>query len=66
MKMNHYKANLYFSGTEHEMIINASSKFEAIVTLLKLYRKDLENTKIIIKIRDLTYEEKQIYGIKER
>ena len=66
MKMNHYKANLYFSGTEHEMIINARTKVEAIMILLKLYQKDLECIKIIVRIRDLTFEEKQIYGIKER
>lgn len=35
MKMNHYKANLYFSGTEHEMIINARSKLEAVVIILR-------------------------------
>ena len=63
MKMNHYKANLYFSGTEHEMIINARTKIEAIIILLKLYRKDLECTKIIVRIRDLTFEEKKLYKI---
>lgn len=63
MKMNHYKANLYFSGTEHEMIINARTKVEAIMILLKLYQKDLECIKIIVRIRDLTFEEKQIYKI---
>ncbi len=66
MKMNHYKANLYFSGTEHEMIINARSKLEAVVILLKLYKNELEKSKIIIKVRDLTFEEKKIYEIKER
>ena len=63
MKMNHYKANIYFSGTEHEMIINATTKAEAIMILLKLYQKDLECTKIIVRIRDLTFEEKKLYRI---
>lgn len=63
IKMNHYKANLYFSGTEHEMIINARTKGEAIMILLKLYQKDLECTKIIVRIRDLTFEEKKLYKI---
>lgn len=63
MKMNHYKANLYFSGTEHEMIINARTKVEAIMILLKLYQKNLECIKIILRIRDLTFEEKKLYKI---
>lgn len=63
MKMNHYKVNLYFSGTEHEMIINARTKVEAIMILLKLYQKNLECIKIILRIRDLTFEEKKLYKI---
>lgn len=63
MKMNHYKANIYFSSTEHEMIINATTKAEAIMILLKLYQNDLECTKIIVRIRDLTFEEKKLYKI---
>jgi len=60
---NHYKVNLYFSGIEHEMIMNAKSKIEAIIILTKIYKKDMEKSKVIIKIRDLTYEERQTYKI---
>lgn len=61
--MNHYKVNIYIPGKEHEMIMNANSKYEAIVIALNLFNKEIECEKLIIKIRNLTFEEKQIYRI---
>ena len=45
------------------MIMNAKSKEEAIIILTKIFRKDIEKSKVIIKVRDLTYEERQTYKI---
>ena len=61
--MKHYKAIIYCSGIEHEMIINAVSKKQAIITLANIYERDLEKLKVIIKVRDLTYEEMEIYKV---
>ena len=61
--MNNYKVTIYIPGKEHEMIMNAKSKSEAISIVLKLFNKEVECKKLIIVIRDLTFEEKQIYGI---
>ena len=61
--MKYYKAIIYCSGKEHEMIMNAISKKQAIITLANIYETELELSKVIIKVRDLTYEEKEIYKV---
>ena len=37
--MNNYKVTIYIPGKEHEMIMNAKSKSEAISIVLKLYNR---------------------------
>lgn len=62
-KMNYYSAKVIYNGIEENMIMNARSKQEAFIILVRLYREKLEFSKVIIKIRDLTYEEKLVYKI---
>lgn len=60
-KMNYYKTKVLYNGIEEDMIINAHSKQEAFIILVRLYREKLEASKVIIKIRNLTYEEKLLF-----
>lgn len=62
-EIKYYKATVYYSGKEEQMIMNAHSKQEAFIILVRLYREKLEFSKVVIKIRDLSYEEKITYGI---
>lgn len=61
--MNYYEVEIIYNGIEENMIMNSYSKQEAFITIVRLYRDKLESSKAIIKIRDLSYEEKIIYGI---
>ena len=62
-EIKHYKATVYYLGKEDHMIMNAYSKQEAFIILVGIYRKKLETSKVIIKIRDLSQEEKTTYKI---
>ena len=62
-EIKYYKATVYILGKEEQMILNAYSKQESFVILVKIYKNKLESSKVVIKIRDLSYEEKITYGI---
>ena len=59
----YYKATVYILGKEEQMIMNAGSKQEAFIFLVRMYKNKIESSKVVIKIRDLSKEERITYGI---
>lgn len=62
-EIKYYKVTVYILGKEEQMIMNASSKQEAFIILVRMYKDKIESSKVVIKIRDLSKEERITYGI---